>query len=136
MTSSFSIQRVFLLIQKQWIENSRFYILALLAMLGIIALLVAIFFLQIPGLRYSEEALFQVYFYGLFIFGALLASLSFSPLSQKENGLNWLSLPASHAEKLTCTIFYTTVVFFIGYNACFFSVSSLAIIYAKENLLS
>ena len=128
MTTTFSFPRLLQLIRKQWYENSRLYLFSTLALLGMLGLIV-IFWIISDGKSYSEDSLYIIFILGLYIAGAVFASMSFSMLGNKEKGTYWLAFPASHLEKLICMIFYNVVVFTVIYCACFFLVKSAAVTY-------
>jgi hypothetical protein len=131
MTTTFSFPRLLQLIRKQWFENSRLYLFSTLAMLGMLGLLM--FFWAIADAKnYSEDSLYVIFVFGLFIAGTVFASMAFSMLGNKEKGTYWLAFPASHLEKLICTIFYTVVVFTVVYCTCFFLLKSIAVTYVNS----
>ncbi|HEX8462315.1 MAG TPA: hypothetical protein VF623_12830, partial [Segetibacter sp.] len=66
------------------------------------------------------------------ISGSVFASMSFNMLGDKDKGIYWLSLPATHFEKLVATIFYTTVLFSIIYCLCFYLIKTVALIILKQ----
>ncbi len=131
MTTTFSFPRLLQLIRKQWIENARLYFYSILAILGLLGL-VAIFWVIADGKSYSEDSLWIIFLFGLFIAGAVFAGTSFSMLGNKEKGTYWLAFPASHLEKLICMIFYNVIVFTVVYFLCFLLVKSLAVAYVSS----
>lgn len=131
MTTTFSFSRLLQLVRKQWIENSRLYIYSILALLGMLGLIM-VFWVITDGKHFSEDSLYIIFLFGLFIAGAVFASMSFSMLGSKEKGTYWLSFPASHLEKLLCMIFYNVVVFTIVYCLCFFLLKSAAVAYVSS----
>ena len=131
MTTTFNFSRLLQLIRKQWIENSRLYLYSVLALLGMLGLIM-IFWVITDGKNYSEDSLYIIFLFGLFIAGAVFASMSFSMLGNKEKGTYWLSFPASHLEKLLCMIFYNVIVFTVVYCVCFFLVKSVAVAYVNS----
>jgi len=130
MTTTFNFSRLLQLIRKQWIENSKLYLFSVLALLGMLGLIMILWVIS-DGRHYSEDSLYIIFLFGLFIAGAVFASMSFSMLGSKEKGTYWLSFPASHLEKLLCMIFYNVVVFTIVYCVCFFLVKSAALAYVN-----
>src|SRR5258708_21850858 len=68
MTSYFSFPRLLQLIRKQWIENSRFYLLSSLALVGMLALVFA-FWISGSMPDYHEEITYVIFLFGLFITG-------------------------------------------------------------------
>jgi len=102
--------------------------LALLGLLG----LVFLFWISTSGTFYQEDAAYFIFIFGLYISGAVFASISFNMLGDKARGTYWLGFPTSHLEKLLCMIFYTVIVFTLVYVACFFIVKSLAFAYIQR----
>jgi hypothetical protein len=131
MTTTFSFPRLLQLVRKQWIENSRLYLFSVLALLGMLGIIM-IFWVISDGRHYSEDSLYVIFLFGLYIAGTVFASMSFSMLGNKEKGTYWLAFPASHLEKLLCMIFYNVIVFTIIYCACFFLIKSAAIAYVSS----
>src|SRR5258707_14494426 len=76
---------------------------------------------------YHEEITYVIFLFGLFITGAVFASTTFNMLGNKDKGVYWLGFPASHLEKLLCSLFYTTIVFSMVYAISFFLVKAAAV---------
>lgn len=126
MSVSFSFLRLGKLITKQFFENVRLYTFSVLALFSLLALVFAFFILS-AGPNYHEEGTWFIFLIGLFLSGSVFASMAFNMLHSKDKGIYWLSLPATHGEKLVCTIFYTTIVFTAVYCVCFFIVKWIAV---------
>jgi hypothetical protein len=75
--------------------------------------------------------MYVILLFGLFITGSIFASTTFSMLGNKDQGVYWLGFPASHLEKLVCSIFYTTIVFSVVYATSFFLVKTAAVAVIK-----
>lgn len=131
MPTSFNFFRLIQLIRKQWIENVRLYLFSLLALIGIIGLTL-VFWITNSESEYREETLYVIFTFGIFITGAIFASMSFNMLGEKDKGTYWLSLPANHLEKLLCVIFYNLIVFTLVYCTCVFVLESLAITHVRH----
>jgi len=119
-TRSFSFSRWKLLVTKHWAENGKRYRLSLLAIAG---LLIAWYSFILAIDKYSPLDLFlqyTAYFSGLFVVGCLFANSFFSALSSKKEAIGYLSLPASHLEKLLCAILFGVVLFFIAFTLLFY----------------
>lgn len=125
MNNTLSLPRLGRVMRKHWIENFSFYGMAALALFGLMALVFTLLFFADGG-NYSEDSFYVVYLIGLFLMGTIFASISFSMLGDKAKGGFWLSLPASHLEKLITVIFFTTIIFFLVYNACFWILKPIA----------
>ncbi|MDB5247264.1 MAG: hypothetical protein JWQ40_1658 [Segetibacter sp.] len=131
MSSTFSFSRLGKLMAKQLFENSRLYIFSVLALFGLLSLVFA-FWIGTGAPDYQEEETYGIFLFGLFIAGTVFASMSFNMLGSKDKGIYWLSVPATHLEKLICTIFYTTALFTLAYCLVFYIVKSLAIVFLAE----
>ena len=59
---------------------------------------------------------------GLYIVGCFYASIQFSDLGSRPKAIIFLTLPASHLEKLLCAILYGVLLFFIVYTIIFYAI--------------
>jgi hypothetical protein len=121
-TTSFSFSRWKLIVAKHWAENGKRYLLSLLAIAG---MLIAWYSFVLAMDKYNPLDIFfqyTAYFAGLYLVGCLFANSLFAALSSKKEGLGYLSLPASHLEKLLCAIFFGVVLFFIAFTVLFYLV--------------
>ena len=116
---------------KQLFENLRLYIFSVLALFGLLSLVFA-FWIGAGGEDYQEEETYVIFLFGLFIAGTVFASMSFNMLGSKDKGIYWLSVPATHLEKLICTIFYTTILFTLVYCLVFYLVKSIGIAFLTQ----
>ena len=132
MTNSFSFTRLWMLIKKQWFDNAKLYLLTTLALLGLMILVFIIFYI---GSRpvYDEEATYVIFFVGLYLTGFVFASGIFSALGDRPKGIYWMSVPATHLEKLVCAIIYATVIFTVIYCVCFYSVQRVSFALFETN---
>lgn len=133
MDAQFNFTRLVHLIRRQWYENSRLYLYSTLALLG---LMIVVFWLWIvsSGTYLQEDAPYLIFMTGFYITGSIFASVSFNALSDKTRATYFLGTPASHLEKLLCTIFYSTIVFVIVYVLCFLLAKTLAYMYIDRLL--
>jgi len=123
----FHFSRWRLLVAKHWVEHRRPYLLSLLAIGGLYA---AWFAFTIAIDAYAPMApnmQFMAYITGLYAVGCLYSSMLLAPLNTKKDALPWLSLPASHLEKLLCTILFGVVLFFIAFNVVFYVVDIIMV---------
>ncbi|MEO8406062.1 MAG: hypothetical protein ABI480_15750 [Chitinophagaceae bacterium] len=122
MNQFFSWDRWRLLTGKHWSENRKKYLLSLTAMAGLLTIWF-VFVLFANGYLFINDGIQAgAYFFGLVLVGSLYASQLFAELASKSKGTNYLSLPASHAEKLACNIFFGLVCFSICYTTIFYLV--------------
>lgn len=117
--NSFSFSRLVLLIKKQWFDNAKLYTLSLLALTGILSIVFICWAVFNGERQFDEEDTFVIF--GLFLFsvGLIFASTTFNALSDKAKGTYWLTVPATHLEKLLCGIFYSVIVFLTVYVTLF-----------------
>lgn len=128
---NFSFKRLFLLIKKQYVDHAKQYVYGIAALIGIMVIAMLIWILA-GGKSYNENTLFNLYFVGMFITGAIFASISFEALGTPAKGISWLSLPASHTEKLVCAIVYNLVFFTIIYTICYIPIATCADMYIRN----
>lgn len=126
MSSTFSFSRLGKLITKQFFENSRLYLFSILALIGLLSLVFGFWFLA-AGPRYDERETYNIYISGLFVAGTIFASMGFHMLASKDKGIYWLGVPATHLEKLICTILFSTLLFTIVYTLCFLLVKTIGV---------
>ncbi len=134
MNNYFSFSRWWLLVRKQWGENAKLYLLGMLAILGLMAFG---FFLWVVSHgrseKYQEVTLYFLGLIGLFLTGAVFASMLFSSLSQRDKAIHWLGAPATHLEKLCCALFYSVIVFNGFYLLSFFLVKAAGFAILRTN---
>lgn len=118
----FSFSRWWLLVAKHWVEHGRRYLLTLLAIGGLIAVWEAFVITVVPYAPLEPFMQFATYMVGLFFTGCLFASSLFAELSNRKQALPWLSLPASHLEKLLCAILFGVVLFYLAFTLMFYLV--------------
>lgn len=127
MSSTFSLSRLGKLIAKQLFENSRLYLFCILALVGLLSVIFAFWFMS-AGPNYHEGGTYGIiYIGGLFLSGTVFASMGFNMLGSKDKGIYWLSIPATHLEKLICTLFFSTLVFTLIYILCFLLVKTITV---------
>jgi hypothetical protein len=122
MNQNFSFNRWGLLLGKHWSENRKKYTLGIIAIASLIALWYGFMMLVGPGMQ--EEVQAPTYFVGLFVIGCIYASLLFADLADRPKGISYLSVPASHLEKVLCNLFFGVVLFFLAYLAIFYLVTT------------
>ncbi|MEO5593368.1 MAG: hypothetical protein ABIR15_10045 [Chitinophagaceae bacterium] len=127
MNQLFDAGRWWLLVGKHWSENRKKYTLSLIAIAGLL-LFWFIVILAVDGHRGIGTTMQSTtYYFGLFVVGCLYASILFADLGSKTRGLNYLVVPASHLEKLCCSLFYAVILFFACYTAIFYIVDVLVL---------
>ncbi len=127
MNQTFNTGRWWLLVGKHWSENKRKYTLSLIAIAGLLLFWFIVMAISdgFRGLNISMQT--TTYYFGLFLAGCLYGSILFADLGSKTKGLNYLTVPASHLEKLLCSLFYSVIIFFVFYTALFYLVDILIV---------
>lgn len=128
MNQVFDFSRFRLLVGRHWVENRQRYLLSLGATAGLLLLWFIFLFLMQRRMEAVPVAV-QVgtYYFVLFFTGCLYASTIFSSLGSKGKGINYLSVPASHLEKLLVAILYVVVLFFICYTIVFYIIDIITL---------
>lgn len=132
MNNHFSFSRFFLLLRKFLKENSKSYILYLVAGFGIIllvyGLLVASSLHRIFPVG-SRKFLFTA---GLLFGGTLFSASFYSFFSTQSKAIQYLLLPATNSEKLLIGFFFTQIVYISIYLLGFMGIDyTLCTIYNK-----
>jgi hypothetical protein len=119
MNQSFDFDRWRLLVAKHWYENRKKYLLSLLAVAALLMIWFVFVLFANPYEPLPIGAQFGTYYVGLFLVGCIYASMLFSDLASRPRGIDYLSVPASHLEKLLCALFYGVLIFFLAYTLVF-----------------
>lgn len=122
MNQVFSLNRWLLLVAKHWSENRKKYLLALVAMAGLLLLWNAFVILveRAQPLGVFEQG--ATYYVGLFLIGCYFGSTLFSDLSGGPKAIHFLSVPASALEKLLTALLFGVLLFFMCYTLIFYVV--------------
>lgn len=128
MNQVFDFSRFRLLVGRHWVENRQRYLLSLGATAGLILLwFIFLFLMQRRQAAVPVEVQIGTYYFVLFFTGCLYASTIFSSLGSKGKGINYLSVPASHMEKLLMAILYVVVLFPVCYTIVFYIVDIITL---------
>lgn len=114
---NFCIKRIFLLIQKEVLENLKIVGIGFASIIGFIFAI-----LMISG---YNGGLMWHYFNEIFnttllLGGIAIAGMAFSDFRGKERTITYLTLPASHIEKSFTQLLLTSVGFVISYTVVFY----------------
>lgn len=123
MNEIFSFKRFFLLIRKQFIEQSRLYFMSAVVLAGVFVFL---FGMKI-GSGFDQGFQKSIMQIGLIMGGAVFSSLVFQDMSDRAHGILSLTLPASHLEKFLCAWFYGVILFLPAYFLIFYSIDIAAV---------
>ena len=116
MTQSFSFRRLWLLIRKQWLQNWKVYMMAML----VVELIFAISLFDDYATPLTNQKSIFLLLYTLVL--PIFASLQFSAWGDKASAIQQMSLPATHFEKWLCAMFYVYIAFTIVFVAFFYAV--------------
>lgn len=122
MNQTFDVSRWWKLVTKHWAENAKKYLLGSLAVAGILAAWYTVAIFTDNARPIYPEIQVATYFTGLFLAGCLYASMIFSEINTRPKGIDYLTLPASHFEKLLVALFNAVVAFFVVYTIVFYIV--------------
>jgi hypothetical protein len=131
MNQAFSFQRWSLLVGKQWADNRKQYLLAIIAFMSLV-LVWYVFTMLVDRSDPMAEGLQHItYLFSLFIVGPFYASQFFRQLSSKSKGIDYLMVPASSLEKLLCAIFYGIILFLLVFTVAFYTVDIITVALAN-----
>jgi len=122
-----SIQRVWLLLKKRWVDHQKMYWLGMLAMAGIMAVVFLMStspYFNRSGLEYRFQEIF--FFQGLVFSGGIFSATLLSQFAEKPTGIQALMLPASALEKIMTAILYSNLLFPLVYGIFIYPVLLLA----------
>jgi hypothetical protein len=136
MNQVFDFSRWGLLVRKHWSDNRNKYTLSLGA-IGALLLMWYGFLLLVDGRgAMNKEGQIITFYVGLFLTGALFASMLFGDLANKPKAINFLSVPASQLEKVLCMALYCILIFFVCYTVIFYAVDFIMVKVANAVNLS
>ncbi|MCF6406583.1 hypothetical protein L3C95_27040 [Chitinophaga filiformis] len=116
----FSAGRFGLYMRKHLVDNYRIYGMSVIVLT---VLLITILLFNLSDnfrVQPAISRLIPMYFMGLFTTGLIFTSLSFSELSNKQQGIDYLLFPASQLEKYLSTLLVTTIGFLVLYHIAFY----------------
>lgn len=132
MNQTFSFSRWLLLMRRHWMENGTLYVYGIVSIIG--AMGISLFFWVQSNDHYRQTDLLVMYMIGLYIVGAIFASGAFDMLQKKDKGIYYLSLPASHFEKLLTMIVYNVILFTIIFSLCYYAMQWLTVLIVKAKV--
>ncbi len=113
-----NISTISLLIKRQFKENSKIYGIGLLVLIALLLFM----FLIVHQWQDSFAGAVQngVFVIGLFIAGGVFTNSMFQEFSNPQSGIWFLSIPATHSEKVITSILISVVLFLIIYFPTFY----------------
>ena len=137
MDTHFNINRFFLVLKRDLLENGKTALFGMLSILGTFSIIVVLISLNSYDKGVSDyNATF--YLIELFIIGIFFSGMAFKDLRNKERSMFYLTLPASTLEKFLSMLLLTTIGFLVSYTILFgiFNLINIAIISALPNALN
>jgi hypothetical protein len=125
MNNHFSFLRYCLLLRKYLKENSKSFILILIAGFGIIFLVYGIMIVSSFHSSFPEGSRKIVFTAGLLFGGTLFSASFYSFFSTQAKGIQYLLLPATNGEKLLIGFFFTQIVYLSIYLLGFMGIDFL-----------
>lgn len=119
--------------RKHLLDNYRFYGMALIVLTGLLLVVMSFYFFDDGRHERKYSDLIPIYLIGMFLAGGIFTSMSFSELSSKPRGIDYLLFPASHLEKFLSTLLVTVVGFLVMYHLAFYiaAVMSESVAFAR-----
>jgi hypothetical protein len=134
MNQVFNFQRFARLVNRNWADNKKRYVLSILAFIGLLSLWYMFLLMVENNPVFRVEFQVGVYFFCLYLGGAIFASQYFRDLGSKSKGINYLMTPASILEKFLCSLLYGIVMLFIVLTLAFYFVD--VIIISVSNMIN
>lgn len=120
MNNFFNYHRFALLVQRQWVENRKIFLMASVILLGLGIIVYSLG----TDWKGGNFMLIQIrvahFFISLFLGGSFFTNYAFKDLSDKNSSTSFLLVPASHFEKQLSASFYVFVVFPIIFLILFY----------------
>lgn len=119
MNNFFNYHRFVLLVKRQWIENRKLFLMALIILLGL-----GIFFYSLNtnwehGTLINLGGRTAIFYFSFFLAGSLFTNYILRDLADKNSSTSFLLVPASHFEKQLSALLYIFVVFPITFLIIF-----------------
>ena len=115
MNSLFSFKRFQLLVYKQFNENRKIFLIA------VILMILPAFFKRISLPSQNQDFEFNAFTTFLLVIGGMFTTMFFNEWSFKSRSVSLIVLPASALEKILLVLFYTVVVFVPIFTILYFS---------------
>lgn len=121
----FSPTRMQSYLRKHFTDHYRFYILGMLTVF-LVMICIPLFMVTFGGRIQRLTNIMPIYYIGLFLGGTWLTSRSFSELSGKESGMDFLMIPASRFEKFLTFFLISLVGYFVFFHICWYAAVQVA----------
>jgi hypothetical protein len=120
MNNFFNFNRFALLVKRQWVENRKLFLMAMLVVLGIGVVTYSTNLDWDSGNLMTVISRYPLFIIGFFLSGSLFTNYVFRDLFDKNSSTSFLMIPASHFEKQLSACFYAFIIFPIVFLSLFF----------------
>lgn len=121
MNNTFDFNRFSLLINRQWVENKKLFLMASFGIMGILVVINSLIMRWEYG-YIDTTARFSIFLLSFYFGGSVLTNYVFKDLSDKNSGTSFLLVPASHFEKFLAGVFYAFILLPIVFLSLFYVV--------------
>ncbi len=109
MNNVLNLNRLWLLIRRQAVENYKFYLLGMVVVAGLLLVIYGALYRQ--GLRNDDEFQSILFLFSLCLSGSVFTSLLVRDLHVKTTAIWYLMLPVSALERIVGVLFYCILIF-------------------------
>lgn len=120
MNNTLNINRLWLLIRRQAVENYKFYLLGIVVIVGLLSVIYGALYRQ--GLRNGSEFQDILFLFSLCLSGSVFTNLLVRELHAKTTAIWYLMLPSSALERIILVLFYSIVVFVPAHLLVFYTI--------------
>jgi hypothetical protein len=131
MNNFFNFNRFALLVKRQWVENRKLFLMAMLVLVGMGIVTYSINLDWDLGILMNVESRYQIFIMGFFLGGSLFTNYVFKDLSDKNSSTSFLMIPASHFEKQLSACIYAFIIFPIVFLSIFFLLDFVFVNYSN-----
>jgi hypothetical protein len=115
MNNTFDFNRFSLLVKRQWVENKKIFLMAVVILLGLGIVLYSSNMSFITGEVLALQGRMTILIGCFFLTGTFFTNYILKDFANKNDGTNLLLIPASHFEKLLSASSYIFIIFPIIY---------------------
>ncbi len=120
MNNFFNYHRFALLVKRQWVENRKLFLMALVILVGLGIIIYSLGMDWKTGNLLQMQVRVGLFFVTFFLGGSFFTNYIFKDLSDKNSSTSFLLVPASHFEKQLSACLYIFIVFPIIFFILFY----------------
>jgi hypothetical protein len=120
MNNVLNMNRLWLLIRRQAVENYKFYLLGVVVIMGLLLVIYGSLYRQ--GLRNDSEFQDILFLFSLCLGGSVFTNLLVRELHTKTTSIWYLMLPSSALERIILVLFYSILVFIPIHLLAFYTI--------------